>query len=440
MFFKTQSRINPRTGQLSIYYRLVENNRNALGGVSQRNIMSVGFMDEVSTSELHLIADGLNDRISGCVRLIEDSTKVQGYVDHLYTRLVNEKCIDRVLESQKRMSSCDWQQVDMNSIENKEIRELGVEWMCLQTVRQLKIDSYLDERGWSEQDRDLILAHIVCRAAYPASELKTVRYMQENSSVCELLGLDSGKITKDRLYRISHRLYAEKDGLEKHLSSKTNDMFNLQDKIFLYDLTNTYYEGQMADSELARHGRSKEKRSDCPLVVLAIVVNVEGFIKYSAIYEGNMADCKTLGDMIDKLASATITAPVTANEQKRIVVIDAGIATDANLKMIIEKGYDYVCVSRSSLKKYTVPENVSPVVVYDRKKRPIELVQVQTPKSTDSEYYLKVSSPTKALKEASMNNRFQTRYEEELAKIVKGITGKGGIKKYDGSTSSPTAV
>ena len=185
------------------------------------------------------------------------------------------------------------------------------------------------------------------------------------------------------------------------------------------------------ESDLARHGRSKEKRSDCPLVVLALVVNVEGFIKYSTIYEGNMADCNTLGNMIDKLVSATTVTAVTADRVKRIVVIDAGIATEENLKMITAKGYDYVCVSRSSLKKYTVMEGSSPVVVYDHKKRPIELIEVQTPEATDREYYLKVTSPSKALKESSMNNQFCTRYEEGLARIAKGIASKGGVKKYD---------
>ena len=65
MFFKTASRINPQTNQLSIYYRLVENGRDVLGSIRQRNIMAVGFMDEVSTEELHCIADRLNDRIAG---------------------------------------------------------------------------------------------------------------------------------------------------------------------------------------------------------------------------------------------------------------------------------------------------------------------------------------------------------------------------------------
>ena len=110
--------------------------------------------------------------------------------------------------------------------------------------------------------------------------MKTVSYIKENSSICEILKLDSRYITKDRLYGIIHRLYREGEGLELHLSRKTNELFDLQDKIILYDLTNTYFEGAMRDSALARRGRSKEKRSDCPLMVLALVVNVEGFTAY----------------------------------------------------------------------------------------------------------------------------------------------------------------
>ena len=431
MFFKTHSRINPQTGELSIYYRLVENNRNAFGGISQRSIMGVGFMDDVSACELHLIADCLNALISGQSHLISDSPKVQFHVNRLYRRLLKEKRIDRILDSRKRMASGEWQQIDMNSIENGDVRELGSERLCLQTVGQLGIDRYLEHRGWRDHDRDLALAHIVCRTAYPASELKTLRCMQENSSICELSGLAAQDITKDRLYGISRRLYGEKDGLENRLSHKTDELFDLQDRIILYDLTNSYCEGEMRHSNLARFGRSKEKRSDCPLAVLALVVNVEGFIKYSAIYEGNMADCHTLGDMTDQLASATTATPVTDDRQKRIVVIDAGISTEENLKMITGKGYDYVCASRSSLKKYTVSGGTSPVVVYDRMKRPVELVQVQTMDATRSEYFLKVTSPSKSLKESAMYKQFCSRYGEELALIIKGIATKGGTRKYD---------
>ena len=429
MFFKTATRINPTTGNLSIYYRLVENSRNVLGYITQRSIMAVGFMDDVSTEELHCIADGLNNRILGQYALIENNTKVKNYIENLYNRLVKEKRIDRVLSERKKQSECDWHQVDLNSVENKDVRELGGEWLCLQTLNQLQIESFLKSKGWSDHDCKLALAHIVCRTVYPASELKTLRYMQENSSVCELLNIDTDTITKDKLYKISKRLFYEKEGLETHLSRKTNELFDIQDKIYLFDLTNTYYEGSMRNSDLARRGRSKEKRSDCPLIVLALVVNVEGFIKYSAIYEGNKADCDTLVAMIKKLLSATSERP--EGSEKPIVVIDAGIATESNLKAIIDNKCDYVCVSRTSLKNYTVLEDTTPVTVFDNRKRPIELVQVQASDADDSEYYLKVTSPTKTLKEASMYKQFFTRYEEGLALIAKGVTSKGGVKKYD---------
>jgi hypothetical protein len=83
----------------------------------------------------------------------------------------------------------------------------------------------------------------VSRADFPASELKTVSWVKENSAVCGLTGYDVGRVTKDKLYGISKQLYAEKEGLENHLSRCTNELFNLHDKLILYDLTNTYFEG-----------------------------------------------------------------------------------------------------------------------------------------------------------------------------------------------------
>ena len=127
---------------------------------------------------------------------------------------------------------------------------------------------------------------------------------------------------------MSKLLYKEKDHLEIYLSKKTCELFDLEDQIILYDLTNTCFEGSKRSSELARFGRSKEKRSDCPLVVLALVVNVEGFIKYSSILQGNVADSKTLVEMIDNLRTVTGT-----REKRAIVVIDAGI-----LKPLLKTG------------------------------------------------------------------------------------------------------
>lgn len=262
MFFKTQTRKNPDTGELSIYYRLVESYRNILGEVRQRNIMSVGFMDDICPKELWAIADGLNA-------------------------------------------------------------------------------------------------------------------LNEN-------------------------------------------------KIILYDLTNTYFEGEKRNSKKAKRGRSKEKRSDCPLLVLALVVNTAGFPKYSAIYEGNRGDSTTLCDMIDKLRLST-----SSYSQKGIVVIDAGIATEDNLAAIVAKGYDYVCVNRTTFNTSHILEQKDSTYVEDNKGRKTELSEIKKDGQKDTEYYLRVKSPGKELKERSMNKQFVERFEEGLSVIVKGINSKGGTKSYD---------
>ena len=184
-----------------------------------------------------------------------------------------------------------------------------------------------------------------------------------------------------------------------HLSKRTNELFDLEDKIILYDLTNTYFEGRMQNSEIAKFGRSKEKRSDAKIVVLAVVVNREGFLKYSNIFEGNMTDCKTLETMINTLSSQTSTIT-----RKPIAVMDACIATDDNIQLLKNKGYDYLCVSRSNLKAFYADIESKPVQVKDKKGQPIELLKVKTDKNND--HYLWIKSNAKATKEQSMCSSF----------------------------------
>lgn len=356
MYFKATFRYNPKTAKPDWYFMLVESYRNILDEVRQRTVLSVGFMDELTGEQIDQVQDGINSRMKGQMQLFNDSL-VDNYIEHFYNRLLNEKRIDKSGDS-----ITDYDTIDLNSIKNKQIRELGAEWLSLQACKQLEIESYLEKRNWNKEDISLAMSHIISRAVYPASELKTVRFMQENSSICELTGCIAEQITKDHLYRISKKLYIEKGGLENHLSKRTNELFDLQDYIILYDLTNTYFEGEKRNSRLAKYGRSKEKRNDCPLVVLALVVNVEGFVKYSSVYQGNMSDSKTLSDMIDKLQIAT-----SVNGRKATVVIDAGIATEENLQMILAKEYEYVCVSRSNLKNYSQYADGKNVIVKDRK-------------------------------------------------------------------------
>ena len=422
-------RTNPATGAYSGYYRLVESYRNYEDRVCHRTILNAGYLDELTTDQLNLIQKILTSKVNNHGNpLFElpytDDATVTHYVDKFYNRMVAEKRIDVLVGKVPSKSGRDIQAIDINSIRNKDVREIGAEWMSYQAIGQLQIAPFLGRQGWGDDDIKLAQSHIISRAVYPASELETTRWIKENSSVCEVTGYDIERVTKDRLYAISKKLYAEKEALEQHLSVRTNELFDIEDKIVLYDLTNTYFEGRKQNSQLAKYGRNKEKRNDVKLVVLALVVNPEGFIKYSSILEGNMADSKTLEGMIDNLRTKT-----SVSARKALVVIDAGIATEENLEMIRAKGYDYLCVSRSGLKDYHVGAGATTVTVTDNKKQKIDLCHVTSGRNTD--YYLKVKSHAKALKERSMNGQFRSRFEAELQKIADSLTKKGGVKQED---------
>ena len=151
------------------------------------------------------------------------------------------------------------------------------------------------------------------------------------------------------------------------------------------------------------------------------MVNPEGFIKYSSILEGNMADSKTLEGMINNLRIKT-----SLSATKALVVIEAGIATEENLKMIKSKGYDYHCVSRSSLNNYKTEAGATIVTVTDNKKHKIDLCRVTYGHNTD--YYLKVESQAKEAKARSMNQQFRSSFEAQLQKISNSLKKKGRCK------------
>lgn len=374
-------------------------------------------MENVSAEQLNAIQMQLNNRYQKQSASFEsDDSIVTHFADKFWKQLIDGKKIDANWADKAA------KQVDVDTIQHSNVREIGAEWMCYNTWDQLQLTSFFQSQGWNETKIQLAATQIIGRAVYPASELKTSIWMKENSAICEVTGYDMAEITKDKLYDSALKLYEVKDALERHLSQRTNDLFNLDDKIILYDLTNTYFEGRKEHSSLAHFGRSKEKRKDAKLVVLAMVVNVEGFIKYTAIHEGNIADCNTLSAMIDKLSTHTCA-------HKATVVLDAGIATEENLALIQEKGYNYLCVSRTRLKNYTVVKDRDSVVMETKSKQKVHLKAVQTQSNTD--YYLEVKSEAKAFKESGMNTQFEKRFEEQLQKISISLTSKGGVKKAD---------
>ncbi|MCF8302557.1 MAG: hypothetical protein K9I94_04705 [Bacteroidales bacterium] len=267
MFLKPYQKYNKTTGERYSVYKLCEGYRSN-GTVHHRIIVSLGRLEELEGIEQKkLLASRIEQLVNGGGNTLFPASgkdKIEQLARYFYTQIKNKKRCD--VGDAKRT----WDSVDLETLTHRDARETGPEWLCKQTFDQLKIGEFLQQAGWESDAINMAASHIICRAVYPASELKTVSYMKENSAICELTGVERDKLTKDKLYDIARKLYTEKAALEQYLSRRTNELFDLQDKIILYDLTNTYFEGRMKESDMACFGRSKEKGSDARLVVLGM--------------------------------------------------------------------------------------------------------------------------------------------------------------------------
>ena len=436
MHFMSQPRYNPRTQRDDWYYRIKESFRDLTGRVRSRIMLNVGFIEEP-----HLPED-IRD-IGKCLSYMHEHNGekdlfgnplscynefVQRKSREFWQEMVNNGSIDAVKTTMEESRQKAERLVDVNTIKHTDAREIGAEWVCLQVIRELEIDRFLQREGWSEKQIDTTLAHLIIRTIYSPSELKSMRIMDENSAVCELVsGNQEWRPGFQSIYKVAPSLYELKEKLESHLCQKTDDLFNITNRIVLFDLTNFYFEGRKDNSKKARFGRSKEKRSDCRLLVLALCINKEGFIRYSSILAGNTADPDSLPDMVETLNSRTRVP--NDPKDKVLVCLDAGIATEENLLKIKEKGYNYLCVSRRRLTDYETAPDAGTVTVLDCKKQPIRLTRVKHEEGGD--YYLEINSPAKQLKETSMNRKFKERFEEELKKAKDSLTKKNGTKNYE---------
>jgi len=235
--------------------------------------------------------------------------------------------------------------------------------MSFEMLKRLELKEFLIIKGWSQNKAENAMISIISRAVDTYSENKTESCLRLNSGLLELFDRPSGSISRHDLYKSAQDLYEIKPELEQYLYNKLKTLFDIEDTILIYDLTNTHFEG-----------RNKQKRNDCKQLVLAAVINKEGFLKHSNIYEGNMSEPKTLLDILKQM-----------NEQpgleQRLIVMDAGIATEDNLKMLQEQNYLYVCVSRSNPGKDIRIEHSKTITIKDRLDNDIKLTIMEGPSS-----------------------------------------------------------
>lgn len=413
------------------YYRLTKSYTDREGKTKHRSVLCLGELPGFDKDERNELASMLTTMIEDGQSVMCDNRKLyeeamSQYVKYRASRYAREND-PRLIAERKAREEEERKKavaVRLDTLTQHEARAIGSENLCNSTVRMLGIREYLMHRGWTAGQTNLALMQIIARAIYPYSELKTVRYLQENTALAEMFGISKGKITKDALYKSAMRLWDEHRGLEDWLHNRVCSMFGIEEKILLFDITNAYFEGRMEHSRICQYGRSKEKRHDCKIVVLAAVVNTEGLLVRTMIYEGNRIDSTTVEEVVGSLSGET------SGDARRIVVMDAGFYTKDNIGWLESNGFDYITVLPAGERRF---EATSPDIVEhaDNKGQQIRLQMGKVNMDGTPVKALLVDSDAKAAKERSMYAQACKRYEEGLESIRRGIMSKGGIKKRD---------
>ena len=195
MHFMSQPRYNPRTQRDDWYYRIKESFRDLTGRVRSRIMLNVGFIEEPHRPEdirdigkcLSYMHEHNGEKDLFGNPLARYNEFVQRKSREFWQEMVNNGSIDAVKTTMEESRKQAERLVDVNTIKHTDAREVGAEWVCLQVIRELEIDSFLQREGWSEKMIDTTLAHLIIRTIYSPSELKSMRIMDENSAVCELI-------------------------------------------------------------------------------------------------------------------------------------------------------------------------------------------------------------------------------------------------------------
>jgi transposase len=435
MFIREVKKKNTTKGKAFCQYQLVQASR-IEGKVKQRSILYLGSEPLLANPENRKnLLDVLQAKIFRQPLLFAQNypKNIMDLAGQYYTKfLIKYKDIEigsalsvPPLESQAQMEA-----IDVNSIEIEGSRTFGGEHLCSQVMEMLNLGTCLESLGFSKAENRLAHISIIGRALFTASEHKTVQYLTDNSGLCGLHHTSAGDISHRDLYPITDKLYGHKDKIDKFLYNRIETLFAIKDSLVIYDLSNTYFEGRKAFSKRARYGKSKERRNDCKQIVFTGVINAQGFIRYSRIYDGNTADTVTLKDMIADLKKHSgphrmAGHPVT----EKTVVMDAGFASEENLEYLGGEGIKYVCVSRKRIKDYRVDKGATVYTLKDRRDNPIELAVFNPEGHKDTWMYVK--SEQKRVKEQSMADKLSQRFEEELESLARGIDKKGTVKKTE---------
>ena len=421
MYIKKVKKSNKNSTTVYEYLHLVENIRTQKGP-RQRLILNLGSLD-IPAEQYKELANCIESMLTGQKELFSSDPAIET----LAAKASNEIRSKQADEAKKKTEDTAkpqqaepiYENVDIQSLQASELRSLGPEYACHSIWNELKFDDVLLLSGVSKHVLPLMEALVIGRLTSPGSERHTHKWIENQSAIFELTGKPV-KYSLSSLYRAGTTLFDCKNSLETHLATREKELFSLTERMCFFDLTNTYFEGRMTENPKAKRGRSKEKRSDCKLLTLALVIDEQGFPKYSKLYPGNQGESKTLKEIIESLVK---TNPMLASN--RTVIMDAGIANAANIEYLKEKNFHYIVVNKG--KKDFSTEDTDQMEAI--KKTDTYTLEVKR-REKDGEALLLCHSTAREEKDFGIRNRQEIIFIERLNYFLDGLSKKGRTKSY----------
>ena len=417
MFIRRTQTRNRTSGEPYVTHRLVHSTR--VGStVKQTTLLNLGSHFELPQDQWPALATRIDELVRGQRCLVDPSLSdagqalAQRYAAQLIALRPSAASIT-VAAARAATGAGEpgrYQEVDLDSLDLVRPRSVGVEHAALSAMRQCAFEDKLAELGFNRPQIAAALGNIIARMAHPGSELATHAWLQQRSALGELIDFDFEAMDLNRLYRASDALYKHREALQDHLFSQAQTIFGFGETITLYDLTNTYFEGVAAGLAKAKRGHSKECRSDCPLVTLAMALDGSGFPRRSRVFAGNASEPATLADMLTGLGAASGAT----------VVMDAGIATEANLTWLRAHGYHYVVVSRLRARQF------DPALATEVQSAGGVTIKIKRVLDAQGHALLYCHSPAREQKDRAIDAAKAAGFEAVLAKLQAGLSKPRG--------------
>jgi len=309
--------------------------------------------------------------------------------------------------------------VVLNRVRLERTRQFGACWLGLELWKRLELDRFF-AAAVDDDPADVPWSRVAAllainRLCAPGSELAVEQRWYPSTALDDLLGIEEGKINDTRLYRCLDRILPHKTKLEWHLKQRYGELFGAEFDVLLYDLTSTYVEGAAENNPMMRRGYSRDHRPDCEQMVIALIVNSEGFPFSYETFDGNRADVSTMETILRMVERKY-------GKARRIWVFDRGIVSEENLVAIRKRGGQYlVGTPRSQMKQFEA--ELLNKEHWTQVRPEVEVKKIAIPQGEET--YILCRTAGRKEKEKAIRSRFSTSMEKALKGLEKAIaTGR----------------